>query len=350
MKGSLCPPFCLLPSAFCPPICARDAFSDSVRVMILFAILAALHVTAHVAPLSGDTGWDYITADPAMHRVFVAHGDRITVIDSSTHKEIGTIPANGAHGVALAPDLKKGFSSNGRGNDVTVFDYESLKPLASWKATGENPDAILYDAESKHLFTFNGRGKNATVFDATSGEVLGTIPMGGKPEFAQSDEKGHVYVNGEDTNEMIEIDARGGKISRRWPLTGCESPSGLAIDRGHRRLFSVCGNKIMAISDIDAGKVVVTAPIGQGVDGVACDADRGLAFSANGRDGNITVVSASDGKVVSTIPSALGARTIAIDEKTHRLYLPTAKFAPPEKPGDRPKMVAGSFEVIEVGE
>ncbi len=327
--------------------------------MMLFAILAALHITAHVTPLTGDTGWDYITTDPAMHRVFVAHGDRITVIDSATHKEIGTIPANGAHGVALAPDLKRGFSSNGRGNDVTMFDYESLKPLASWKTTGENPDAILYDAESKRLFTFNGRGKNATVFDATSGEVLmveATIDMGGKPEFAQSDEKGHVYVNVEDTNEMAEIDAKEGKITRRWPLAGCESPSGLAIDRAHRRLFSVCGNKIMAISDIETAKVVATAPIGQGVDGVAFDADKGLAFSANGRDGNMTVVSIKDVKdavtssVVSTIPTALGARTIAIDPKTHRLYLPTAKLTPPEKPGDRPKMVPGTFEVIELGE
>ena len=318
--------------------------------MILFAVLAALHITAHVTPLSGDTGWDYVTTDPAMHRVFVAHGDRITVIDANTHKEIGTIPANGAHGVALAPDLKRGFSSNGRGNDVTVFDYESLKPLASWKATGENPDAILYEPASKRLFTFNGRGKNATVFDATSGDVVATIPMGGKPEFAQTDEKGHVYVNGEDTNEMIEIDAREAKISRRWPLTGCESPSGLAIDRAQRRLVSVCGNKTMAISDIEAAKVVATAPIGQGVDGVAVDADKGLAFSANGRDGNLTVVSIKDGKVVATIPTALGARTIAIDPKTHRLYLPTAKFTPPEKEGDRPKMVAGTFEVIELGE
>jgi DNA-binding beta-propeller fold protein YncE len=318
--------------------------------MILYAILAALHITAHVTPLSGDTGWDYITTDPAMHRVFVAHGDRITVIDSATHKEIGTIPANGAHGVALAPELMRGFSSNGRGNDVTMFDYESLKPLASWQTTGENPDAILYDAESKRLFTFNGRGKNATVFNAITGEVVATIPMGGKPEFAQSDEKGHVYVNVEDTNEMAEIDAKEGKVSRRWPLAGCESPSGLAIDRAHRRLMSVCGNKIMAISDIETAKVAATAPIGQGVDGVAFDADKGLAFSANGRDGNMTVVSTKDGKVVDTIPTALGARTIAIDPKTHRLYLPTAKFAPPEKPGDRPKMVPGTFEVIELGE
>src|SRR5258708_9673588 len=219
--------------------------------MILFAILAALHITAHVTPLSGDTGWDYITTDPAMHRVFVAHGDRITVIDSATHKEIGTVLANGAHGVALAPDLKRGFSSNGRGNDVTVFDYESLKPLASWKTTGENPDAILYDAGSKHLFTFNGRGKNATVFDATSREVVGTIPMGGKPEFAQSDEKGHLYVNVEDSNDTADIDAKEAKVVRRWPLAGCESPSGLAIDRAHRRLMSVCENQIMAISDIE---------------------------------------------------------------------------------------------------
>src|SRR5260370_4253535 len=155
---------------------------------------------------------------------------------------------------------------------------------------------------------------------------------------------------------MVDIDAKAGEITRRWPLAGCESPSGLAIDRAHRRLFRVCGNKIMASSDIETPKVVVTAPIGQGVDGVAFDADKGLAFSANGRDGNMTVVSIKDGKdavtssVVSTIPTALGARTIAIDPKTHRLYLPTAKLTPPEKPGSRPKMVPGTFEVIELGE
>jgi DNA-binding beta-propeller fold protein YncE len=318
--------------------------------MMLLAILAALHVTAHITPLSGDMGWDYVTTDPAMHRVFVAHGDRIVVLDSATHKELGTIPASGAHGVALAPKLKRGFSSNGRGNDVTVFDYETLAPQASWKTTGENPDAILYDAVSNHLFTFNGRGRNATVFDAKSGEVVATIPMGGKPEFAQSDDEGRVYVNVEDTNELAEIDARSAKIVKRWPLTGCESPSGLAIDPARHRLISVCENKTMAISDSEAGKVVMTAPIGQGVDGVAYDARSELAFSANGRDGTVTAVSTKSAKVVATIPTAPGARTIAIDPKTHRLYLPTAKLTPPEKAGDRPKITPGTFEVLEIGE
>lgn len=317
---------------------------------MLLAILAAFHITAHITPLSGDMGWDYVTTDPAAHRVFVAHGDRVVVIDSTTHKELGTITTNGAHGVALAPELKRGYASNGRGNDVTVFDYEMLKPIASWKTTGENPDAILYDAVSGRLFTFNGRGKNTTVFDAKSGEVVATIPLGGKPEFAQDDAKGSVFVNIEDTNELAEIDARNAKVVRRWPLTGCESPSGLAIDRAHKKLISVCENKTMAISDIETGKVAATAPIGTGVDGVAFDPDRQLAYSANGRDGNVTVVSTKDAKVIATIPTAVGARTIAIDPKTHRIYLPTAKLTPPEKAGERPKVVPGTFEVIELGD
>lgn len=318
--------------------------------MMLFAILAALHITTHITPLSGDMGWDYVTTDTAAHRVFIAHGDRVIVIDTNTHKELGTIAANGAHGVALAPDLKRGFASNGRSNDVTVFDYDTLAVQATWKTTGENPDAILYDSGARRLFTFNGRGKNATVFDAKSGDVVATIPMGGKPEFAQADEKGDVFVNVEDTNELAEIDVKEAKVTKRWPLPGCESPSGLAIDRTHKRLISVCENKTMAISDIDSGKVVATAPIGQGVDGVAFDPDRGLAFSSNGRDGTVTVVSTKDAKVVATIPTATGARTIGIDPRTHRLYLPTAKFTPPAKEGERPKIVPGSFEVIEIGE
>jgi DNA-binding beta-propeller fold protein YncE len=318
--------------------------------MMLFAILAALHITTHITPLSGDLGWDYVTSDSAKHRLFVTHGDRVLVIDTTTHKEIGSIPANGAHGVALAPDLDRGFVSNGRGNDVTVFNYGTLATVASWKTTGENPDAILYDAKSKHLFTFNGRGKNATVFDAATGTVVATIAMGGKPEFAQTDGKGHVFVNVEDTSELADIDSATSAIASRWKLTGCDSPSGLAIDVAHHLLMSVCENKTMAISDGASGKVVATVPIGGGVDGVAFDPKGDLAFSANGADGTVTIVSVADHKVVATVPSAPRARTIAIDEKTHRLYLPTAKFTPPEKEGERPKMVPGTFEVLELAE
>jgi DNA-binding beta-propeller fold protein YncE len=317
--------------------------------MILLSLLAAAHIATHITPLSGDLGWDYVTADPSMHRIFVTHGDRVLVIDTTTHKEIGSIPANGAHGVALAKGLNRGFVSNGRGNDVTVFEYDTLKPVAQWKTTGDNPDAILYDPFSKRVFTFNGRGKNSTVFDATTGTVAATIPLGGKPEFSQTDGAGRVYVNIEDTSELAVINPKKAEVVKRWPLTGCEEPTGLAIDIEHDRLISVCGNKTMAITNAGSGKVVTVA-IGSGVDGVAYDSKKGLAYSSNGADGTITVVSVSDAKAVATLPTARGARTIAVDEKTHRLYLPTAKFSPPEKEGERPKIVPGTFEVIEVEE
>lgn len=306
------------------------------RLGILLLLLATSALAddkiVHRLRIGGEGGWDYVTVDSGARRLYQSHGDRVVVIDIDSRKVVGEIPDTpGVHGVAISPD--RGFVSAGRANAVVVFDRNSLKRLGTWKTTGENPDAILYDPHSRHLFTFNGRGKNATVFDANSGNVVATIDLGGKPEFAVTDQRGRVYVNIEDTAEIAVIDVKRNTVEKRWKLAGCEEPTGLAIDRLRDRLFSVCGNETMVVSDADSGKVVATAAIGKGVDGVAYDASKNIAYASNGRDGTITVVRGTDYKVAQTIPTAAGARTIALDEKTHHLFVPTKTEA---------------FEVIEV--
>lgn len=316
----------------------------SILLLLLASAALADDKIVHRLHVGGEGGWDYVTIDSGARRLYQSHGDRVVVIDVDNHKVVGEIlDTPGVHGVALAPG--RGFVSAGRANSVVVFDRDSLKRLGVWKTTGENPDAILYDPHSRHVFTFNGRGKNATVFDASSGEVVATIDLGGKPEFAATDQRGRVYVNIEDTNELAVIDVKRNVVEKRWKLTGCDGPSGLAIDRLRHRLFSVCSNETMVVSDAETGKVVGSAPIGKGVDGVAYDSGKNLAFASNGRDGTITVVRGTDLKVAETIPSARGARTIAVDEKTHHLFLPTAKLEPAEP---RWKVVPDTFEVIEV--
>jgi DNA-binding beta-propeller fold protein YncE len=319
------------------------------RLLILLLSLLATTLFAddkivHRLHVGGEGGWDYVTVDSGARRLYQSHGDRVVVVDIDKHTIVGEIPDTpGVHGIAIAPE--RGYISAGRANAVVVFDRDSLKRLGEWKTTGENPDAILYDPHSRHLFTFNGRGKNATVFDASNGQVVATIDLGGKPEFAATDQRGRVFVNIEDTSELAVIDVKRNTVEKRWKLTGCEGPSGLAIDRLRHRLFSVCGNETMVVSDGDSGKVIASAPIGKGVDGVAYDATKNLAYASNGRDGTVTVVRGTDYKVVETIPTARGARTIAVDEKTHHLFLPTAKLEPAEP---RWKVVADTFEVIEV--
>lgn len=315
-------------------------------------VQAAYHVVQHIT-IGGTGGWDYLAVDPGSHRLYVSHSDRVEVVDVAAGKVVGTITGlNGVHGIAFADDAKRGFISNGRSGMVTIFDLDKLTTIKEVKATGDNPDAILYDPATKHVWTFNGRGHNATAFN-TDGEVVGTVDMGGKPEAPASDNKGHIYVNIEDKNELAVIDAKAMKVDKRYALTGCESPSGLAIDAGRDRLFSVCENKVMVIVGEDSGKILATAAIGGGVDGAAADNKAQLAFSSNGADGTISVVNAKDGKVVETVTTARGARTIAIDEKTGHLFVPTAKFgeapAPTaDRPRPRPPVIDGSFEVIEV--
>src|SRR5271169_2290163 len=306
--------------------------------MFLLLLAAAMAFAAPPAykvvgkiKIGGAGRWDYVYVDSANHRLYVSHGTQTEVIDTSTDKLIGTIPdTNGVHGIAIAADLGKGFTSDGRDNAVTVFDIKTNKVMGSKIKTGTNPDSIIYEPVSKRVFTFNGRSSDATAIDAKTGDVItASIPVGGKPEFSQVDGKGHVYANIEDKNEIIEVDAKNSLVAKRYSIAPCDSPSGLAIDpKG--RLYSVCENKLMIVSDPAAGKVLAQVPIGGGDDGVAFD--DGYAFSANGADGTITMVGeTSPGKfeAVATTPTTRGARTIGADQRAHKLYLPAAEFGPP---------------------
>jgi DNA-binding beta-propeller fold protein YncE len=295
-----------------------------------------------------------VFVDSANQRLYVSHGTQTDVIDTASQKLVGTIAGtNGVHGIAIAADLGKGFTSDGAGNDVSIFDLKTLMVLSKVK-TGLNPDAIIYEPVTHRVFTFNGRSSDATAIDAKTGEVIAaSIPVGGKPEFAQVDGKGHIYDNIEDKAEIIEVDAKTAMVTKRYSIAPCEGPSGLAISpKG--LLFSVCGNKMMVVSDPAAGKVLATPAIGAGPDGVVFD--DGYAFSANGLDGTITMVgetSAGKWEAAATISSQRSARTIGADAKAHKLYLPAAEFAPPTVDADgkqvRGQIVPDSFQIVVVG-
>ena len=305
--------------------------------------------------IGGVGRWDYSYSDSANHRLYVSHGTQTEVVDTATDKLVGTITGtNGVHGIAVANDLGRGYISDGGDNDVTVFDLKTLKVLSKVK-TGQNPDAIIYEPVSHRVFTFNGRSADSTAIDAKTGEVVtSSIPVGGKPEFAQIDGKGHIYVNIEDKNEIVEVDAKNALVAKRYSIAPCEGPSGLAIDpKG--RLYSVCENKLMIVSDPASGKVLASVPIGGGTDGVAFD--DGYAFSANGADGTITMVGeSSPGKfeAMATITTQRLGRTIAADQKAHKLYVPAAEYGPAPPPGadgkkGRPPVLPDSFEILVVG-
>ncbi len=306
-------------------------------------------VTRHVQ-LGGDGGWDYITVDTAGNRIFLTRSDRVMVVDQNSLRLITEIPGlQRGHGVALAYAAGHGFVTSGADSTVTMFDLRTLEVLGTTTA-GVDDDAVLFDAASDHVFTFNGDAHSASVIDPVSGERVGTIPLGGKPEFGVSAGNGKVYVNIEDRSEVVEIDARAMKVMRRWSLAPCEEPSGLAIDVAHHRLFSVCHSRVMAISDADAGRVVATVPIGAGVDGARFDPGTGYAFASNG-DGTLTVVhqdSPDAYHVVQNVATLPGARTLALDARTHTVYTVSAKFGPmPEGEGRRrPPLVPGSFELM----
>ena len=301
-------------------------------------------------PLPGDGFWDYVAVDSDARRIYVSHGTRVLVLDADSLAVVGEIPdTQGVHGIAVAPDLGRGFTSNGRAATATIFELKTLKVLATVN-TGQNPDAIVYDPVSKRVFTFNGRSKDATAFAAADGSVAATIPLGGKPEFAVADGHGKIYDNLEDTSELLEIDAQALKVLHRWPLKPCESPSGLAIDRNSRRLFAGCENKMMAVVDADSGKILATPAIGEGVDATAFDPGTGFALSSNG-EGTLTVIKSDDAgnySVLDNVPTKRSARTMGLDLKTHNVVLPAADFLPP-KPGERRgEMKPGSFVLLVV--
>src|SRR5579859_3753506 len=298
----------------------------------------------------GDEGWDYVYVDSDARRVYISHASHTVVMNADTYAIEGDIPdTQGVHGIAIASDLGRGFTSNGRANTVTIFDLKTLKAIGTAK-TDANPDAIIYDPASKRVFTFNGRGKNATAINAADGSVVGTIPLDGKPEFAVTDGKGSVWVNDEDTSDLIHLDPQNLKVLHTWPLSPCKSPSGLAIDQKSRRLMSVCDDKVSSIVDADSGKVVANPAICEGPDAAAFDPASNYFFASCG-DGNLTVIhedSADKYSVVDTVPTKKSARTMGLDLKTHKIFLPSAEFDPPAPGERRGKMKPGSFAIVVV--
>lgn len=310
------------------------AIAISIAAVGVAAELAApgYHVIKKIAP-GGEGGWDYLTIDPVARRLFIARSDRVMVFDVDKGVMVGEIPNTpGVHGVAIAPKLGRGFTSNGSDSTVTVFDLKTLKEQMRINV-GKRPDAILYDQESSQLFTFNALSADATVVDPAAGKVNGTIPLGGKPESAVADGRGHVYVNIEDKNEVLELDTHKLSVLHRWPVTPGEQPAGLAMDLLRRRLFCTCRNEKMVVLNADNGKVLETLPIGKHTDACVFDPATRLAFSSNG-DGTLTVVRTDAGDhydVAETVTTQTGARTMALDPTTHNLFLVTAVARPGEK-------------------
>lgn len=331
----------------------------SVAMGLCWLSVSPAYASHHVASelkLPGNDGWDYLAFDSEHGRLFVSHGTRVEVVDTDKLMPAGSIADTpGVHGIAIAPDLGRGFVSAGGSSSVVVFDLKSQARIAVIKTTGENPDAILYEPHSHRVFTFNGRGKNVTAIDAVRNTVLGTISLNAKPEFAVYDDAGNLFVNLEDTNSIAEIDPQKLSVKATWHLAACDEPSGLAIDRAHHRLFSVCSNKIMEVVDASNGHSVAQLPIGENVDGAAFDSGAQLAF-ASGGDGTLTVVREETPdrfSVLETVHTKAGARTLTLDEKTHRVYLSTAQRGPAPapvagQPRARPPIVPDTFEVLVV--
>jgi DNA-binding beta-propeller fold protein YncE len=308
-------------------------------------------------PIGGDGGWDYLTVDPDSHRIYISRGTHVMIVDETSGKVVGDIPdTKGVHGIAVAADLGKGFTSNGGAATVTVFDLKTLKPLSEIKTTGENPDSIIYDPQTKRVFTFNGKSSNATAIDATTGKVVGTVTLAGKPEEPALDGKGNVFINIEDKSSLQEFDAKTLAVKGTWPLAPCEGPSALAFDAGHRRLFAAC-DKVMVVINADTGKVVASPPIGGDPDGNGFDPSTGLLFAAC-REGLISVLhedSPDKYSAVANITTQFGTRTMTFDPKTHHLFTVTADFKPAgpptaDNPRPRPQPIAGSFVVLELAQ
>jgi DNA-binding beta-propeller fold protein YncE len=314
------------------------------------------HLLKKIA-VGGEGGWDYLALEGQSRLLYLSHGNTFEIVNVDTGAKLDPIVnLKGVHGVAFAQEKGRGYISNGRGNSVTVFDLKTRQVIEEVSiAPGQNPDAIMYDAFSGRVFTFNGRTANATAIDAATDKVVGTVDIGGKPEFAVTDGKGTIFVNNEDKSEIVAFNAKTLQVKTRWSIAPGEGPSGLAIDLKHKRLFSVC-DKVMVVSDFEKGKVVTTVEIGGGPDAVRFDPGTGLVFASNG-EGTLSVVkqeSADKYTVVETVPTARGARTMELDPKTHHVFVVTAEYGPTpaataEQPRPRPTVVPGSFMVLEFG-
>lgn len=337
-------------------------------VFVCFGLLLSMNGAALAKPgpgyhllkkfvLGGEGGWDLMAFDSAAGRLYISRGTHVMVVDPESGATVGDVPNTPrVHGIALAPEFGKGFTSNGGDATVTIFDLKTLKTLSQVKV-GKNPDAIIYDSASKRIFCFNAGSNDVTAIDAKTGTVAGTLTLGGKPELAVADEHGKIFVNLEDKSAVVELDARKLAVDATWPLAPGEEPTGIALDKKHHRLFIACANKLMAVVNAENGKLVTTFPIGDGPDGAAFDSDRQLAFSPNGADGTLTVAhedSTDKISVLENIATQRGARTMELDEQGHRVFLVTAEFGPTpaptaERPHPRPPMIPGSFTLLVFG-
>jgi len=310
---------------------------------LLLSLLAASAQTAggyHVVkkiPIPGEGSWDYLTVDESARRLYVSHGTQVEVLDVDSGAIVGKIANTpGVHGIAIAPELGRGFVSNGQSSTVTIFDLKTLNAI-SQVPTGKKPDAIIYDPATSRVFAFNGGSNSATAIQAADGKVAGTVDLGGGPEFAVADGSGYVYDNLEDESLVLKINSRTLKVEQRWPTAPCTSPSSMAMDRPNRRLFVGCRSKVMAVMNADTGQVITALPIGDHVDATAFDPDSRLIFNSNG-EGTITVIhqdSPDKYSVIESVKTLPRAKTMALDPKTHQLFLSTAE--------------AGQFEVLVVG-
>ncbi len=312
------------------------------------------HVIDHWK-IGGTGGWDYLVADPGAHRLYITHGAQVEVLDSRTGKSVNVIAGlKGTHGVALDPEGRFGYISNGGANEVVIFDRQTLAIVGRVPA-GTNPDGIVYEPVTKTVWAFNGRSNNVTVVDTASRSAIATIALPGKPEFPQADGRGHIFDNIEDKNSIVKLDATTRKLTETWPLQSCDSPSGMAIDTAHHRLFSVCDSGKMAVVDYNTGKQIASPSIGEGPDAAAYDPKAQLAFSSNGGSGTLSVVDAGHGyATVESLPTQRGARTMTYDPIADRLYLTTADLGPAptpsaDRPHPRPSIVPNTFTVIVVG-
>ena len=314
----------------------RDGFGPNSRVLPCLILLMAFSASAfadggyHIIkkiPIPGQGGWDYLIVDEAARRLYVSHGTQVEVLDVDSGTVVGKIPNTlGVHGIALAPELGRGFVSDGQTSTVTIFDLKSLQTIGQ-APTGKKPDGIIYDSATSQVFAFNGGSNSATVISAADGKVAGTVDLGGGPEFAAADGKGYVFDNLEDESQIVQINSRKLAVEQRWPVAPCQSPSSMAMDIPNRRIFIGCRSKVMAVVDADSGKVITTAPIGDHVDATAFDADSRLIFNSNG-EGTITVIhqdTPDKYSVVETVKTVARAKTMALDRKTHQLFLSTAE-------------------------
>ena len=315
----------------------------------VFAQSSTLHV-ADTFHIQSAGGWDYLLADTSSNRLYVSHGTQVNVLDKNNGDSLGIIPnTNGVHGIALVHSLNKGFTSNGRNNNVTVFNLGSLQVTDSI-ATGTNPDAIFYDDYSKKIITCNGKSKNITVIDPATDKVVATVDVKGKPETAVSNGAGKIFINNEDESKIEVVDINTMKLVDSWSIAPGEAPSGLCIDRSTNRLFAGCDNNLLMVIDATSGKIVTSLPIGDGCDGTAFEPSTKTVFSSNG-EGTLTVIqetSAGEFSVVKNLPTKQGARTLSVDNSTGNIYLPTADFGTATGTNKRPPMIPGTFKVLVV--